>query len=101
MAFSCGADQHSSCLEQGYLRGTLSRRQLQGFVGVCRGNAGLPSMLRLSVTAFTNDVDQCTEPFISVSLRRRKRRHVSSRTLVLDSSLSNLKSLFSAKRTKS
>ena len=33
LAFSCGARSASKLTEQGYLRSTLSRRQLQGFVG--------------------------------------------------------------------
>ena len=33
LAFSCGARSASDLKEKGYLRSTLSRRQLQGFVG--------------------------------------------------------------------
>jgi hypothetical protein len=34
MAFSCGAQAVFKLKEKGYLRNMLSRRQLQGFVGL-------------------------------------------------------------------
>jgi hypothetical protein len=45
MAFSCGARSASKLKEENYLRSTLSRRQLQGFVRLQRLNFNFPYVL--------------------------------------------------------